>query len=53
MEKKLRAKLEEELKEFREAQFGNPDGIQRSGGDSSEESRRKLSEAEEKVRLVI
>lgn len=53
MEKKLRAKLEDELKEFREAQLGNPDGIQRSGGgDSSEESRRKLSEAEEKVIVI-
>ena len=48
MEKKLRAKLEDELKELREAQLGNPDGILRSG-DSSEVLGRKLSEAEEKV----
>ena len=48
MEKKLRAKLEEELKELREAQKGNGDANLRPG-DSIEELRRKLSEAEEKV----
>ena len=48
MEKKLRAKLEDELKELREAQSGNSDANLRPG-DSVEELRRKLSEAEEKV----
>ena len=47
MEKKLRAKLEEELRELREAQNGLlSDGNQRP----AEELRSKLSEAEEKVR---
>ena len=45
MEKKLRAKLEEELKELRE----NPDGTEKRSGGDMEEFRRKLSEAEEKV----
>ena len=46
MEKKLRAKLEEELRELREAQNGLlSDGNQRP----AEELRCKLSEAEEKV----
>ena len=48
MQKKLRAKLEDELKELREAQSGNSDANLRPG-DSVEELRRKLSEAEEKV----
>ena len=48
MEKKLRAKLEDELMEFRQAQTGNTDPNLRPG-DSIEEFRRKLSEAEEKV----
>lgn len=49
MEKKLRAKLEEELKELRDAQKGNlADGHMRTG-DSVEDLRRKWSEAEEKV----
>ena len=50
MEKKLRAKLEDELKELREAQTGSMDANLRPG-DSIEELRRKLSEAEEKVKL--
>jgi len=48
MEKKLRAKLEDELMEFRQAQTGNTDPNLRPG-DSIEEFRRKLSEAEEKI----
>ena len=48
MEKKLRAKLEDELMELRQAQTGNTDPNLRPG-DSIEEFRRKLSEAEEKV----
>lgn len=51
MEKKLRAKLEDELKELREAQkpgAATGDGNLKNG-DSIEELRRKLSEAEEKV----
>ena len=50
MEKKLRAKLEDELKELRAAQTGSLDANLRPG-DSIEELRRKLSEAEEKVNL--
>ena len=48
MEKKLRAKLEDELMELRQAQTGNTDPNLRPG-DSIEEFRRKLSDAEEKV----
>ena len=46
--KKLRAKLEDELMELRQAQTGNTDPNLRPG-DSIEEFRRKLSDAEEKV----
>ena len=50
MEKKLRAKLEDELKELREAQKGNfGDANMRPGDHSLQELRRKHSEAEEKV----
>ena len=53
MEKKLRAKLEDELKELRALQQGGDHvGAQRrfpQGSDSLEELRRKFSEAEEKV----
>ena len=53
MEKKLRAKLEEEIKELRSQQQGEDHaGAQRripQGSDSLEELRKKFSEAEEKV----
>ena len=50
MEKKLRAKLEEELRELREdAQNGFADANQRP----TEDLRSKLSEAEEKVRIYM
>lgn len=52
MEKKLRAKLEDELKEHRDALKGNVDPNQRSG-DSLEDLRRKLSESEEKVQVLL
>ena len=51
MEKKLRAKLEDELMELRQAQTGNTDPNLRPG-DSIEEFRRKLSDAEEKVLMT-
>ena len=51
MEKKLRAKLEDELMELRQAQTGNSDPNLRPG-DSIEEFRRKLSDAEEKVLMT-
>ena len=54
MEKKLRAKLEDELKELREAQKGNiVDANLRPGDISLEELRRKLSESEEKVKIIV
>ena len=53
MEKKLRAKLEDELKDLRSQQQEKAgEGAQRrfpQGSDSLEELRRKFSEAEEKV----
>ena len=53
MEKKLRAKLEDELKELRALQQGEDHtGAQRRfphGSDNLEELRRKFSESEEKV----
>ena len=53
MEKKLRIKLEDELKELRAQQQGEEQGAQRrfpGGSDTLEELRRKFAEAEEKVR---
>ena len=54
MEKKLRVKLEEELKELRAAAQAHKDGNTEprnypSGADSLDELRRKFGEAEEKV----
>ena len=53
MEKKLRAKLEDEIKELRAAQQGEDhSGAQRrfpQGTDSLEELKRKFAESEEKV----
>jgi hypothetical protein len=53
MEKKLRAKLEEELMEYREAAEREKRGIRNWDNNASmeslEEIRRKFSEAEEKV----
>ena len=51
MDKKLRAKLEDELKELREARNVDSHLVsnQRMSGDSPEELHRKFSEAEEKV----
>ena len=56
MEKKLRVKLEEELKELRAAAQAQKDGNTEprnypSGADSLDELRRKFGEAEEKVNL--
>jgi hypothetical protein len=53
MEKKLRAKLEDELKELREVQMGNgtePSQSRSGDNNNSEDLRRKFSQAEEKVR---
>ena len=53
MEKKLRIKLEDELKELRAQQQGEEQGAQRrfpGGSDTLEELRRRFAEAEEKVR---
>ena len=54
MEKKLRIKLEDELKELRAQQQGEEQGAQRRfphGSETLEELRRKFAEAEEKVRV--
>ena len=54
MEKKLRIKLEDELKELRAQQQGEEQGAQRRFPQSSEtleELRRKFAEAEERVRI--
>ena len=56
MEKKLRIKLEDELKELRAQQQGEEQGAQRRFPQSSEtleELRRKFAEAEERVRIVF
>ena len=55
MEKKLRIKLEDELKELRAQQQGEEQGAQRRfphSSESLEELRRKFAEAEEKVSIV-
>ena len=52
MEKKLRVKLEEELRELRAEQREGGNGEQRNfpgSGDSLDELRRKFRESEEKV----
>ena len=52
MEKKLRIKLEDELKELRAQQQGEEQGAQRRfphGPEALEELRRKFAESEEKV----
>ena len=54
MEKKLRIKLEDELKELRAQQQGEEQGAQRRfphSSESLEELRRKFAEAEEKVKI--
>ena len=54
MEKKLRIKLEDELKELRAQQQGEEQGAQRRfphSSESLEELRRKFAEAEEKVNI--
>lgn len=51
MEKKLRAKLEEELRELREVAQGSVDNAGQRSGDNLNDLHRKLSEAEEKVCL--
>lgn len=56
MEKKLRIKLEDELKELRAQQQGEEQGAQRRfphGSETLEELRRKFAEAEEKVRVFL
>ena len=56
MEKKLRIKLEDELKELRAQQQGEEQGAQRRfphGSETLEELRRKFAEAEEKVRTAF
>ncbi len=52
MEKKLRAKLEEELKELRSDQKNESRNFP-SGADDLDEMRRKFREAEEKVRKGV
>ena len=56
MEKKLRIKLEDELKELRAQQQGEDQGAQRRfphSAESLEDLRRKFAESEEKVKLIL
>jgi len=53
MEKKLRAKLEDEVRELRAEQKGVVKGNILTGAENVEEFRRKFREAEEKVNLKL